>query len=68
MRTEIEEVRVGDLIPYARNPRRNDAAVEAVKRSLEEFEYVSRIVAERDMAEDLRREGCIPCDRPRASF
>lgn len=68
MRTEIEEVRVGDLIPYARNPRRNDAAMEAVKRSLEEFGYVSRIVVDRDGAEDLRREECIPCDRPRASF
>ncbi len=68
MRTEIEEVRVGDLIPYARNPRRNDAAVEAVKRSLEEFGYVSRIVVDRDGAEDDRHEACVPRDRQRAPF
>lgn len=42
-------VRVADLVPYDRNPRRNDKAVEMVRRSLEEFGYVSRIVVAEDM-------------------
>lgn len=43
------EVRVKDLVPYDRNPRRNDGAVEVVKNSLRKFGYVSRIVVAEDM-------------------
>lgn len=42
-------VKVKDLVPYARNPRRNDQAVETLKKSLMDFGYVSRIVVAEDM-------------------
>lgn len=46
MDTSIIKLRVRDLIPYARNPRRNDEAVEVVKYSLQEFGYINRIVVD----------------------
>ena len=42
-------VRVKDLIPYAKNPRKNDQAVEGLKKSLDKFGYVTRIVVADDM-------------------
>lgn len=39
-RSSLRDVPLKDLIPYARNPRRNDPAVAAIARSLEEFGYV----------------------------
>lgn len=42
-------VRVKDLIPYAKNPRKNDQAVEDLKKSLDKFGYVTRIVVADDM-------------------
>lgn len=42
-------VQVKDLIPYANNPRKNDQAVEGLKKSLDKFGYVSRIVVADDM-------------------
>lgn len=46
MDTSIIKLRVRDLIPYARNPRRNDEAVEVIKNSLQEFGYINRIVVD----------------------
>lgn len=42
-------VQVKDLIPYAKNPRKNDQAVEDLKKSLDKFGYVTRIVVADDM-------------------
>lgn len=42
-------VRIKDLIPYAKNPRKNDQAVEDLKKSLDKFGYVTRIVVADDM-------------------
>lgn len=45
----IIKVRVKDLVPYAKNPRRNDSAVPILKDSLKKFSYVDRIVVAEDM-------------------
>lgn len=45
-RTEIVKLRVKDLAPYINNPRFNDEAVADVRKSLEEFGYVQRIVVD----------------------
>lgn len=49
-------VKVKGLVPYARNPRRNDQAVETLKKSLMDFGYVSRIVVAEDMTITVDRE------------
>lgn len=41
---EIIEKRVDDLIPYDRNPRHNDVAVDAVAKSIREFGFKVPIV------------------------
>jgi ParB family chromosome partitioning protein len=38
-------IRIGDLKPWDRNPRRNDAAVESVKNSIKRFGFGSPILA-----------------------
>lgn len=45
----IETVPLDNLIPYWRNPRKNDAAVEKVKASLQEFGYQAPIVVDQKM-------------------
>lgn len=45
---EIVEKRVKDLIPYERNPRKNDGAVEYVANSIKEFGFKNPIVIDRD--------------------
>lgn len=41
---EIEQVELDRLIPYARNPRKNDAAVDGVAASIKEFGFKQPIV------------------------
>ena len=41
---KIKELKTTDLIPYANNPRHNDAAVEAVANSIKEFGFKVPIV------------------------
>lgn len=45
---EIIEKRVNDLIPYERNPRNNDMAVDAVASSIREFGFKVPIVIDKD--------------------
>lgn len=41
---ELKDVPLDDLIPYARNPRKNDDAVLKIKESLREFGFVKNSV------------------------
>lgn len=49
MTKQIEQMRLKDIKPYARNPRRNDDSVDAVARSIEEFGFQSPIIVDRDL-------------------
>lgn len=44
----IEYLKTADLIPYENNPRRNDAAVEAVANSIREFGFKVPIVIDKN--------------------
>lgn len=44
----LEQRKLSDIKPYWRNPRVNDTAVEAVKRSIQEYGYNVPIVIDRD--------------------
>ena len=46
---EIKDTAIEKVIPYARNPRRNDAAVAAVAASIREFGFRQPIVVDEDM-------------------
>lgn len=41
---ELKEIALKDIRPYERNPRRNDQAVEAVMKSIQQCEYIAPIV------------------------
>ena len=45
---EVVMRKVGELIPYERNPRRNDEAVKYVKASIEQFGFKVPIVIDAD--------------------
>lgn len=45
---EIVSLPINDVIPYDRNPRQNDRAVEAVARSIQEFGFRQSIVVDGD--------------------
>lgn len=47
-RYDVEWIPIGDLRPYADNPRRNDAAVPRMARMLREFGFRIPILARRD--------------------
>lgn len=46
---EVVYIPLGDLLPDPKNPRRNDAAVSAVRESIEEFGFRVPIVIDKDM-------------------
>lgn len=47
---ELKNVPIADLIPYTRNPRKNDAAVQHIAASLKEYGFVKNsIVVDEDM-------------------
>ena len=46
---DVKEIATDQVIPYARNPRRNDAAVSAVAASIREFGFRQPIVVDEDM-------------------
>lgn len=46
---QVETMALDALIPYARNPRRNDNAVDAVAASIKEFGFRQPIVVDEDM-------------------
>jgi len=43
----VEKVKLSEVKPYWRNPRKNDGAVLAVKKSIEEFGYRNPIVVDK---------------------
>jgi len=45
---EITNMKVSEIHPYEKNPRFNDAAVDAVAKSIQEFGWRSPIVVDRD--------------------
>jgi DNA modification methylase len=48
LNTLVEMWPIGRLIPYARNPRRNDAAVDRMAASIREFGFKIPVLARRD--------------------
>lgn len=45
---KIEYKKIGELKPYAKNPRKNDKAIDAVMHSIEEFGFKNPIVIDKD--------------------
>ena len=45
----VQKVSIERLIPYWRNPRKNDLAVEKVKASIQEFGYQAPIIVDNNM-------------------
>lgn len=45
---KIIEMKLGEILPYARNPRKNDAAVAGVAASIKEFGFRQPIVVDKD--------------------
>ena len=45
---DIEKRKISEIIPYEKNPRHNDQAVEAVARSIREFGFRQPIVVDSD--------------------
>jgi site-specific DNA-methyltransferase (adenine-specific) len=43
---KVEHRKLSDIVPYEKNPRDNDAAVEAVARSIREFGFRQPIVVD----------------------
>jgi ParB family chromosome partitioning protein len=46
---KVEDLALDSLIPYARNPRKNDGAVDKVAASIKEFGWRSPIVVDEEM-------------------
>lgn len=45
---KIQEKKIKELIPYEKNPRKNDAAVEYVANSIKEFGFKVPIVIDKN--------------------
>lgn len=45
---QIEEIKVSELVPYDRNPRKNDQSVDKVAESIREFGFRVPIVIDKD--------------------
>ena len=48
-RMELKRVKVKDIIPYDKNPRKNDNAVDTVLKSIEQCGYCSPIVVDEEL-------------------
>lgn len=46
---EVKTVGINEVIPYEKNPRRNEKAVEAVANSIKEFGWKNPIIVDRGM-------------------
>ena len=46
--SDLRQVPIGDIRPYAKNPRRNDASVDAVANSIREFGFRAPIICDAD--------------------
>ena len=49
MTKQLIRVHLSDVVPYENNPRKNDDAVEAVKESIRQCEYISPIIVDENM-------------------
>ena len=45
---QIEDIKIGDIIPYDKNPRKNDMSVDKVAASIKEFGFKVPIVIDKD--------------------
>lgn len=45
---QIKDINIGDLIPYEKNPRKNENAIEYVKNSIEQFGFRVPIVIDKN--------------------
>lgn len=48
MTKQLVRMRLADIVPYENNPRHNDNAVEAVKESIRQCEYIAPIIVDED--------------------
>lgn len=48
MNKQLVKMRLAEIIPYENNPRHNDNAVEAVKESIRQCEYIAPIIVDED--------------------
>lgn len=48
MTKQLVRMRLADIIPYENNPRHNNNAVEAVKESIRQCEYIAPIIVDED--------------------
>lgn len=60
---EIKRVKLSEIRPYEKNPRRNDSAVDAVAASIKEFGWQQPIVVDKT---ELSLPG-IPGTKPQKS-
>ena len=49
MTKQLKTVKLNDIVPYENNPRHNDQAVDAVKESIKQCEYIAPIIVDEDM-------------------
>ena len=49
MKKELKELKLSELVPYLNNPRNNDDAVEDVKESIRQCEYIAPIIVDENM-------------------
>jgi hypothetical protein len=47
-KVSFEHIKPGDIVPYDNNPRDNEAAIEAVRNSIEEFGFLVPVVVDDD--------------------
>ena len=48
MKKELLKMKLSDITPYENNPRRNDQAVDAVKESIKQCDYIAPIIIDED--------------------
>lgn len=46
---EIKQMKLTEIHPYEKNPRKNDDSVDAVARSIETFGFRAPIIVDKDM-------------------
>ena len=49
MTKQLKIVKLNDIVSYENNPRHNDQAVDAVKESIKQCEYIAPIIVDEDM-------------------
>ena len=44
----LETIRIGDIVPYKNNPRKNDGAVGAVIESIRQCTYIAPVIIDEE--------------------